>query len=216
MCLLWVLLQFVVLAMYWDVPPISSTEGGAAMVEMKQDEDEEEVPLMGSDEEPVHTYRAVISDQLETSTSSEMQPFHGASTVSNPFKNFSASRGERGGLTACPKQWLSAFLCPICGIQVGRGVTANAHVSYLLYWFSCMHAHTHAYTHTFHAPGLSVELCVACQIRFPAYWLDLCVYVWFMSDVYMWRQMSYWVSVIVNLHRMQAVIVCCYWLTFFL
>lgn len=95
MCLLWMLLQFVVLAMYWDVPPISS-EGGAVMVEMKREEqdDEEEVPLMGSDEEPVHTYRAVSSDQLETSTSSEMQPFHSTSAVSNPFKNFSASRGE--------------------------------------------------------------------------------------------------------------------------
>ncbi|XP_040911556.1 major facilitator superfamily domain-containing protein 8 [Toxotes jaculatrix] len=92
MCLLWVLLQCVVLAMYWDVPPISS-EGGAVMVEMKRGEDDdEEVPLMGSDEEPVHTYRAVNSNQLETSTSSEMQPVHDASAVSNPFKNFSASR----------------------------------------------------------------------------------------------------------------------------
>lgn len=104
MCLLWVLLQFVVLAMYWDVPPISS-EGGAVMVEMKQEEgDEEAVPLMGSDEEPVHTYRAVSSDQLETSGASEMEPIHGALSVSNPFKNFSASRGERAGLTACPEQ----------------------------------------------------------------------------------------------------------------
>ncbi|XP_053185616.1 major facilitator superfamily domain-containing protein 8 [Scomber japonicus] len=92
MCLLWVLLQFAVLAMYWDIPPISSTEGGEVLVEMKQEEVEEEMPLMGSDEEPVHTYRAVNSDLVETSTSSEMQPFHGASKVSNPFKNFSASR----------------------------------------------------------------------------------------------------------------------------
>ncbi|XP_059201060.1 major facilitator superfamily domain-containing protein 8 [Centropristis striata] len=86
MCLLWVLLQFVVLAMYWDVPPVSS-EGGAVMMEMKQEE-EEEVPLMGSDEEPVHTFHAV--DQLESS--SEMQPVRGASSVSNPMKNFSARR----------------------------------------------------------------------------------------------------------------------------
>ncbi|KAE8291176.1 hypothetical protein D5F01_LYC10771 [Larimichthys crocea] len=92
MCLLWVLVQFVVLAMYWDVPPICS-EGGAVMVEMKQEEgDEEEVPLMGSDEEPVNTYRAVNSDQSETSTSSETQLDDGAEVVSNPFKNFSASR----------------------------------------------------------------------------------------------------------------------------
>ncbi|KAM4550913.1 major facilitator superfamily domain-containing protein 8 [Odontesthes bonariensis] len=86
MCLLWVLLQFVVLTMYWDIPPISS-EGGAILMETKQQE-EEEVPLMGSDEELVHTYRAVNSDQLEPSTSSEIQPVHGAL---NPFKNFSAS-----------------------------------------------------------------------------------------------------------------------------
>ncbi|XP_056246974.1 major facilitator superfamily domain-containing protein 8 isoform X1 [Seriola aureovittata] len=92
MCLLWMLLQCVVLAMYWDVPPISS-EGGAVMVEMKREEDDqEEVPLMGSDEEPVHTYRAVSSNQLEISTSSETEPIHGSSTVSNPFRNFSASR----------------------------------------------------------------------------------------------------------------------------
>ena len=99
MCLLWVLLQFVVLTMYWDIPPISS-EGGAIMMETKQQE-EEEVPLMGSDEELVHTYRAVNSDQLETSTSSELQPVHRAL---NPFKNFSASRGEFANLTGCPEQ----------------------------------------------------------------------------------------------------------------
>ncbi|KAK2822122.1 hypothetical protein Q5P01_022187 [Channa striata] len=96
MCLLWVLLQFVILAMYWDVPPISSEEG-AVMMEMKQEEgDEEEVPLMGSDEEPVHTYRAVNSNQSETSTSSEMQQVRGASEISNPFENFSASRVHKG------------------------------------------------------------------------------------------------------------------------
>ncbi|XP_034743660.1 major facilitator superfamily domain-containing protein 8 [Etheostoma cragini] len=86
MCLLWVLLQFVVLALYWDVPPISS-EGGVVMVEMKQaQDDEEEVLLMGSNEDPVHTYRAVNSDQLETSASSELQLVDVASSVSDPYK----------------------------------------------------------------------------------------------------------------------------------
>ncbi|XP_060899654.1 major facilitator superfamily domain-containing protein 8 [Labrus mixtus] len=87
MCLLWVLLQFVVLVMYWDVPP-NSSEGVAVMVEMKQEdgyEEEEEAPLMGSDEEPVQTYRAVNADELETSASSRMQGL-------NPFENFSVSR----------------------------------------------------------------------------------------------------------------------------
>lgn len=94
MCLLWLLLQFVVLATYWDVPPISS-EGGAVMVEMKREEDDgEKVPLMRSDEEQVHTYRAVSPDQSETSASCEMHPVRGASSISNPFKSFSASRGE--------------------------------------------------------------------------------------------------------------------------
>lgn len=183
MCLLWVLLQFVILALYWDAPSFSS-EGGAVMMEMKQEEgDEEEVPLMGSDEEPVHTYRAVSSNQKETSTSCEMQPVHSASEISNPFRNFSASRGEWAGLTFCPKQWLSVFLCPICWVQLGRRVTANAHVSYLLYWFSCVHIHTDTIipTHSFLSPCLSEQFCMACQITFPVYWLKLYVCVWFMS-----------------------------------
>ncbi|KAK9538931.1 hypothetical protein VZT92_004071 [Zoarces viviparus] len=92
MCLLWVLLQFVVLALYWDVPPISSEEG-MAMVQMKEeDDDEEEALLMGSEEEPLPTYRAVNSDQLETSALSGTQPVHGASMLLKPFKGFSAGR----------------------------------------------------------------------------------------------------------------------------
>ncbi len=202
MCLLWVLLQFVVLAMYWDVPPISS-EAGAVMVEMKQEEgDEEEVPLMGSDKEPAHTYRAVSSDQLETSTSSEMEPAHGASAVLNPFKNFSVSGGERAGLTACPEQWLSALLCHISGAQVGRGVTANAHVAHLLYWFSCTHTHmrthTHTHTHTYthfpfsrapggilcgmsdQIPGVLIGLVCMCMVYVR---VCVCVCIYMMSGV---------------------------------
>ncbi|XP_020795035.1 major facilitator superfamily domain-containing protein 8 [Boleophthalmus pectinirostris] len=91
MCLLWMLLQFVVLALYWDVPPLSSAEGGTAMVEMKQDEGvgvEEEAPLMSPDQDlTAHTYSTVNTDLLENS--SEMHP---VSRTSNPFKNFSASR----------------------------------------------------------------------------------------------------------------------------
>uniref|UniRef100_A0A096LWC6 Major facilitator superfamily domain containing 8-like 2 n=1 Tax=Poecilia formosa TaxID=48698 RepID=A0A096LWC6_POEFO len=88
MCLLWTLLQFVVLAGYWDVPPISS-QGGVVVLEMKQEE-EEEAPLMGSDEEEARTYRAVDSNQSETSSASQR-----AHQTSNPFKNFSVSNGER-------------------------------------------------------------------------------------------------------------------------
>ncbi|XP_027877150.1 major facilitator superfamily domain-containing protein 8 [Xiphophorus couchianus] len=84
MCLLWTLVQFVVLAGCWDVPPISS-QGGVVLLEMKQEE-EEEAPLMGSDEEEARTYRAVDSDQSETSFASQR-----AHETSNPFKNFSIS-----------------------------------------------------------------------------------------------------------------------------
>ncbi|XP_054870845.1 major facilitator superfamily domain-containing protein 8 isoform X2 [Amphiprion ocellaris] len=89
MCLLWVLLQFAVLAMYWDVPPIGSEEGAAGAVNLEMKREGEEAPLMGSDEEPVNTYRALGTDRSESSASCEMQPVNGAS---NPFKNFSASR----------------------------------------------------------------------------------------------------------------------------
>ncbi|XP_028987495.1 major facilitator superfamily domain-containing protein 8 [Betta splendens] len=96
MCLLWVLLQFVVLALYWDSPPISS-EGGAGAMEMKRgrrgdEEEEEEAPLVGSDEEPAHAYRAVGSSQSESSASPETRPVRRSSEASNPFKRFSASR----------------------------------------------------------------------------------------------------------------------------
>ncbi|KAM9844617.1 major facilitator superfamily domain-containing protein 8 [Aulostomus maculatus] len=89
MCLLWALLQFVVLAIYWDVQPNTLTEEGAPMVELKQEE-EEEAPLMGLDDEPVHNYSTLNSDHAENSASSEMQPFYGASS-SNLFQKFSAS-----------------------------------------------------------------------------------------------------------------------------
>ncbi|XP_035993806.1 major facilitator superfamily domain-containing protein 8 [Fundulus heteroclitus] len=89
MCLLWMLLQFVVLAVYWDIPP-TGPEGEFIALELKQEEEkEEEVPLMGSDEEAVRTYRAVDSDQLETSASSVTQTTR---EDSNPFKNFGVSR----------------------------------------------------------------------------------------------------------------------------
>lgn len=91
MCLLWLLLQFIILVMYWDVPPIGS-DGGAVLLEMKREEEvppEEEVPLMGSDEENAPSYRAV-----STSAARGERCVHGGSAASSPFRNFSASRGE--------------------------------------------------------------------------------------------------------------------------
>uniref|UniRef100_A0A3Q3EWK8 Major facilitator superfamily domain containing 8-like 2 n=1 Tax=Labrus bergylta TaxID=56723 RepID=A0A3Q3EWK8_9LABR len=102
MCLLWVLLQFVVLVMYWDIPP-NSSEGVAVMVEMKQEDGyEEEAPLMGSDEEPVQIYRAVNSDELGTSTSSRMQGL-------NPFENFSVKFLREEVVVLLTAQFITLF-----------------------------------------------------------------------------------------------------------
>lgn len=97
MCLLWLLLQFVVLAMYWDVPPVSSVGEEEVMLEMKRergDQEEEEMPLMGSDEEPASTYSAVSCGRPDTPEAAEESPVYGSSAQSDLFRNFSFSRGE--------------------------------------------------------------------------------------------------------------------------
>ncbi|XP_021468503.2 uncharacterized protein mfsd8l2 [Oncorhynchus mykiss] len=103
MCLMWILLQFVVLALYWDIPPISSEEGGIAVGEI-----EEEEPLVRA-EETLETYGTVWDDQIETTLSSEIHHFQDPSqcppsppystssssppsTISNPLTIFSASQ----------------------------------------------------------------------------------------------------------------------------
>lgn len=96
MCLLWLLLQFVILAMYWDVPPVSSVGEEEVMLEMKRersDREEEEAPLMGSDEEPASTYSAVSRGRPDALEASEESPL-GSSAQSDLFRNFSVSRGE--------------------------------------------------------------------------------------------------------------------------
>ncbi|XP_061695557.1 major facilitator superfamily domain-containing protein 8 [Syngnathoides biaculeatus] len=95
MCLLWLLLQFVVLAMYWDLPAVETTEGPVPMMDLKleEDEEDEDEPLIGPDDGMrVHTYKAVNCNQLESSTSYEMKTLHEASSIgSKAFANFSMS-----------------------------------------------------------------------------------------------------------------------------
>uniref|UniRef100_A0A3Q2GF79 Major facilitator superfamily domain containing 8-like 2 n=1 Tax=Cyprinodon variegatus TaxID=28743 RepID=A0A3Q2GF79_CYPVA len=107
MCLLWTLLQFVIVAAYWDVPPVSS-EGGVIVLELKQEEkeEEEEVPLIGSDEEATPTYRAVNSDQCETSTLTESEA---ADEESNPFKNFSVKFLREEVVVLLTAQFITLF-----------------------------------------------------------------------------------------------------------
>lgn len=97
MCLLWLLLQFVILAMYWDVPPVSSVGQEEVMLEMKRErsgQEEEEAPLIASDEEPASTYSAVSCGRPDTLEASEESPLRGSSAQSDLFRNFSVSRGE--------------------------------------------------------------------------------------------------------------------------
>uniref|UniRef100_A0A3P9M7C7 Si:ch211-38m6.6 n=1 Tax=Oryzias latipes TaxID=8090 RepID=A0A3P9M7C7_ORYLA len=105
MCLLWLLLQFVVLALYWDVPPIKSEEEGLRM-EMKQEDEEEEAPLIRGDEQLAHTYRAVNSDQLGDSSSSsslsETHSLHGTDVLQKDFVTPVKVRLKRSlGLSMC-------------------------------------------------------------------------------------------------------------------
>lgn len=103
MCLLWLLLQFIVLVMYWDVPPVSS-ENGEVLVEMKREEaHEEEAPLMGLDEESAPSYRAAGE-----------RPVRGGSAESGPFRNFSASRGESPNSPVRLGNVFSRLNCYIC------------------------------------------------------------------------------------------------------
>lgn len=106
MCLLWVLLQFVVLAAFWDVLPVGSEEE-VMMMEMKREVGEEEEPLMGSDEEQLDAYRDVDSEEPGISTSTKAEPIHGNQ---NPFKNFSLSKGEPAGPPGCQLVFFVGFM----------------------------------------------------------------------------------------------------------
>lgn len=73
MCLMWALLQLVVVFMYWDLPPIENVKSKSrsisnsneekteqGLVEDEEESDEEEKPLMAS-QEPMGTYGSVVA-----------------------------------------------------------------------------------------------------------------------------------------------------------
>uniref|UniRef100_A0A3P9AP70 Major facilitator superfamily (MFS) profile domain-containing protein n=1 Tax=Esox lucius TaxID=8010 RepID=A0A3P9AP70_ESOLU len=68
MCLMWVLLQFAVLALYWDIPSVIPGEGAIILGEFREDE-----PLVGP-EETLERYGTVWDDQIETNLSSDITP----------------------------------------------------------------------------------------------------------------------------------------------
>ncbi|XP_028259334.1 uncharacterized protein mfsd8l1 isoform X2 [Parambassis ranga] len=114
MCLLWILLQLAVVFMYWDLPPLEKRKTSNSLInkcreeeeeyEQRLDEDEEEKPLMVS-QELVGSYGSVVtSSQLRNHTSApsnatmnHISPPPSPVTSetqesSSPFRNSSISR----------------------------------------------------------------------------------------------------------------------------
>lgn len=113
MCFMWILLQFAVMLMYWDIPPQDLTnhrEASAVVVEEEvnddddgeEGEDEEGKPLVGTQESlgsygtlPNEPVRAVANGKTpheHRPDSPEPQPEKGS-----PLKLLSASKGEGSG-----------------------------------------------------------------------------------------------------------------------
>ncbi|XP_051766966.1 major facilitator superfamily domain-containing protein 8 [Ctenopharyngodon idella] len=103
MCLLWILLQFVVLFMYWDFTPQDDghQRNGVVQeeVEQEEEENEESKPLVGPNE-LTGSYGTVTSVQSRASSMANGDVTHVSpppspppeGVSSSPFKNFSASR----------------------------------------------------------------------------------------------------------------------------
>lgn len=108
MCFLWMLLQLVVLFMYWDLPPrgaLQREEQETKQEEEEEGKDEEEKPLVAQDIQ--ESYGSIqTADILELPQHSPSlpngnldQPSPSRST--SPFHSFSASRGGPGSLSVC-------------------------------------------------------------------------------------------------------------------
>lgn len=100
MCLLWILLQFVVLFMYWDFTPEDDRRQRNGEVREEEEEEEEEdneegKPLVGPNE-LTGSYGTVTSVQSRASSVANGEvtraPPPPEDVSSSPFKNFSASR----------------------------------------------------------------------------------------------------------------------------
>ncbi|XP_077573518.1 major facilitator superfamily domain-containing protein 8 [Stigmatopora nigra] len=112
MCLLWILLQFAVVFMYWDLPPVergkktSNTENEHGIEEEEEEgdneADDEVKPLMRSHELAGSYGSLVAADSHKNhtaatpdGTSNEITPYSEAPVspeASSPFKNFSPTR----------------------------------------------------------------------------------------------------------------------------
>lgn len=91
MCGMWLLMQFAVMGLYWDIPALGSIpEQHTPLTEVRGEEEE---PLMSlEDEDRAAGMDLYGSEQTETQLSRESPSPPPASF--DPFENFSASHGE--------------------------------------------------------------------------------------------------------------------------
>ncbi|XP_049338473.1 major facilitator superfamily domain-containing protein 8 [Astyanax mexicanus] len=93
MCGMWLLLQCVVVLLYWDIPPLDSLPEHTALRRVRGQEEEEEERLMEAEDEDADAHSTVLSDQVETRLSGDEDPDPASSTEGrDPFQNFSASQ----------------------------------------------------------------------------------------------------------------------------
>lgn len=110
MCAMWLVLQLVVVLLYWDVPPLDSVpEMHTALQRLKEEEERPLVCSRAEDGTPGSgSYTMVLSDETETQLSDELGPSEAGATPSeagatpssdsprstdDPFEDFSASQG---------------------------------------------------------------------------------------------------------------------------
>ncbi|XP_073779270.1 uncharacterized protein mfsd8l2 isoform X2 [Danio rerio] len=97
MCGMWLLMQFAVMGLYWDIPPLDSfAEQQMPLREVRGEEDEPLMSLEDDDRTAVaDSYGSLNPEQTETQLSSQIPPSPPESPppdTSDPFENFSASR----------------------------------------------------------------------------------------------------------------------------
>ncbi|XP_056321819.1 major facilitator superfamily domain-containing protein 8-like [Danio aesculapii] len=97
MCGMWLLMQFAVMGLYWDIPPLDSfAEQQMPLREVRGEEDEPLMSLEDDDRTAVaDSYGSLNPEQTETTLSSQIPPSPPDSPppdTSDPFENFSASR----------------------------------------------------------------------------------------------------------------------------
>lgn len=132
MCLLWILLQFVVVFLTVDLPPIEKRKARDSMTRKNQEEENEKSLVEDVEESDEEGKPLIVSQELMGSYGSVVASSPPRNTTLNPnpsphspvspaessgvFKNFSISRGQwftwllLGALPVCSTDWIAFLL----------------------------------------------------------------------------------------------------------